>query len=758
MCFLGSHVQPTSRWLEPLLEVLEAPGVGAAVPAAVDRDARSLPRRAIGPDGNLRRLDTPGTPERPEDHFEADATVVGAHALVAHRDALEHAGWLGEALVTPWEIFTDLVLRLRAVGLRTTRIPASRVRVTDWTTGAEPPDELEHLPAALSTHFGHAAARRGEVLVCAEIPDASGSTTQRRAFAAVTSRARSEGVEIAVACEDGYCNEQQLLELWRLGVAVALGPRDWTTWLARNAATPATVRVFGTRVAARLARHLEAAGIQVAEVIDPGSSGPTEPASATAPRLITPPTVEQTHEPLISILTPVFDTEPVFLVDAVASVRNQRYQRWELCMVDDGSTRADTRAALTALTASDERIKFRRRPASGGIVAATNDALEMAHGEFVAFLDHDDMLRPHALSSMVELLERSPALDIVYSDEERCRADGTVVDQLLKPDYSPSYLRACNYICHLLLVRRTLVEDVGGLRPGFDGSQDHDLLLRLTEVTHAVGHVRDVLYEWRMAPTSVAANASAKPYAATAARRALLESCARRGSRATVVDGPGDGLYRVREDVDGHPTVGIVSVDNRTVQDLASLARDAAGSDFVLFRDDRCEPVDDGWLAAMIEIAQDPGVGIVGARVNTTAGSPIHEGLALGLGGLPAPAVSLEGLPAHVRTIHEVAAVAGVCLLIRAPLLDHLGGLDDSYEHSLWDADLGLRARKAGYRVVYTPYAAMRWHGPWRAAPGPADRSRFVERWGRPADPYFLCGPMLGVAPMGAPSPRTRHE
>ncbi|MBA2356670.1 MAG: glycosyltransferase, partial [Acidobacteria bacterium] len=212
-------------------------------------------------------------------------------------------------------------------------------------------------------------------------------------------------------------------------------------------------------------------------------------------------------EPVISILTPVHDTDPDALRECWQSVTAQLHTRWEWCICDDGSTRADTRQVLNAIAASgDARIRLARLPVSRNISIATNTALASARGDFVALLDHDDTLAPDALYAIARHLRGHPDHDLVYSDEDKLDEVGQRCEPAFKPDWSPDLLRAWMYPCHLTVIRRALLEALGGLRAGFEGAQDYDLWLRACEHTEAIGHVPQVLYHWRKSPTSTASS------------------------------------------------------------------------------------------------------------------------------------------------------------------------------------------------------------------------------------------------------------
>ena len=214
--------------------------------------------------------------------------------------------------------------------------------------------------------------------------------------------------------------------------------------------------------------------------------------------------------------------------------------------------------ALDALDGSDPRIRIVRQPVNGGISSASNAALALADGDFVALLDHDDEITPDALLEVAEELNRHPDADVVYTDEDKLDFDGTHIEPFFKPDWSPEYLKSTMFLGHLVVYRRSVLEAVGGFRSAFDGSQDYDLALRVTERTGKVHHVPRVLYHWRKIQGSAASSADAKPWGLQAARRALVDHVSRLTMRASVQDEPGDGFWRVRYEIVGTPKVSVI--------------------------------------------------------------------------------------------------------------------------------------------------------------------------------------------------------
>jgi O-antigen biosynthesis protein len=238
-----------------------------------------------------------------------------------------------------------------------------------------------------------------------------------------------------------------------------------------------------------------------------------------------------TGGPLVSVITPVYAPQPEHLDACLASVAAQTYRNWQHVLVDDASPRADTVPALRAAAAADSRRVVVELDANRGIAGASSAALDAATGELIVMLDHDDVLLPTAIERLVDALADAPGASFAYSDNALLRADGRMADPSYKPDFSPERLRHQNYVLHCVMARADAVRQVGGFRPGFDGAQDHDLVLRLSEVGDVV-HVPEVLYHWREAPASVATDSNAKPYAYDAGVRAVQEHCDRVGDRS----------------------------------------------------------------------------------------------------------------------------------------------------------------------------------------------------------------------------------
>jgi GT2 family glycosyltransferase len=468
---------------------------------------------------------------------------------------------------------------------------------------------------------------------------------------------------------------------------------------------------------------------------------------------------------VFSIVMPVHDPSETWLEEAIHSVLTQAYPHLELCIADDASTQPHVRTALQR-AAADPRVRVTYRDVQGGIAAASNSALELASGEYVGFLDHDDVLRPHALSVVAAYLRDSPGTDLVYSDEDKLLPQGERAAPAFKPDFSPDRLLGENYINHFTVVRRSLAVDAGGFREGFDGSQDHDLMLRVSERSNSIGHVPDVLYSWRMAPGSTAVAADRKPHAQDAGRRAVDDALQRRGLIGHTEFGPSPGLYLPRYALAGTPAIDVLVVAGTpeadpqdctaSIEQLTTYAKrrvtvvhagdgistsiNAAArgmtGDHIVILDASIRVITPEWLERMLELSQRQDIAAVGARLRYLDGAVAHEGMVLGRLGVAAPVDQL------LRVIKEVAAVSGACLMTRRAVFDEVGGLDEAFQRELFDVDYCMRVRALGHRVLCTPLAEMTWgdaHAAGTVDAAGNDERIFTQRWakhGEIEDPY----------------------
>ncbi|MEM8547081.1 MAG: glycosyltransferase, partial [Pseudomonadota bacterium] len=497
----------------------------------------------------------------------------------------------------------------------------------------------------------------------------------------------------------------------------------------------------------------------------------------------------QDEGPLISVLVPVYNTDPAWLQAAIDSVRAQWYPHWELCLVDDCSDRADTCALLEAL--DDSRIRMQRLETNQHISGASNAALAMARGDYVALLDHDDELTPDALYRCWQVI-RDEGAEFVYSDEDKCNEAGVYCEPHFKADFSPELFHSQNYLCHLAVLKRSLVDSVGGFTLGMEGAQDYDLFLKVAEQTERIIHIPRVLYHWRKVPGSTAMEMGEKSYAQDAGRKALAAAIQRRGLAATAQSGAWPGTYRVRYAIKGEPLVSIIvpfrdkpelldqclvsilerstwknfeiiGVNNGSEQPETRTAMtnwatrddrirfvdfdapfnyaainnfavtEHARGEHVLLLNNDIEVITPDWIEALLEFSQQPGVGAVGGLLLFPDETIQHAGVIIGLGGIAGHSHKnmprdRAGYKARPHLIQNLCAVTGACLMVKRSLYEAVGGLDaEAFAVTFNDVDFGVRLMNHGLRNVYTPFCVA-WHHESQSRgyeDTPAKRQRF---------------------------------
>jgi GT2 family glycosyltransferase len=446
-------------------------------------------------------------------------------------------------------------------------------------------------------------------------------------------------------------------------------------------------------------------------------------------------------QPLVSVIMPTYDPKLEWLKEAIESIRRQIYENWQLCIADDCSTNPDVRSLLESYAKEDARIKVVMRASNGHISAASNSALAEASGEWIALLDHDDVLPEHALYFVVDAINRHPDVGLLYSDEDKLDKQGKRAQPYFKCDWNPDLFYSHNLISHLGVYKKSIVDQIGGFRMGYEGSQDYDLALRFIEkiAPSQIYHIPHILYHWRVHPGSTAQASQAKPYAAVAGEKALNEHFKRLGVRARS-EYCGFG-YRARYALPAKPRLvsliiptrnahglvrqciesirnktlyknyEIILVDNasddpkslryidelstsgvRVIRDdrpfnfsaLNNLAvRHARGEIIGLINND-VEVIEAGWLCEMVSHAERPEVGAVGAKLYYPNNTIQHAGVVLGLGD------DRTAGHAHLRVDHDspgyfgrlalisaFSAVTAACLVIRKSVYDEVGGLDE---------------------------------------------------------------------------------
>ena len=433
------------------------------------------------------------------------------------------------------------------------------------------------------------------------------------------------------------------------------------------------------------------------------------------------------YRPLLSILTPTFNPNDEFLTAAVESVIAQAYENWELILIDDGSSDSRAHALLKNLGRRDARIQIGVQE-HGGISSALNTGLARARGDWIALLDHDDLLEPDALFRAIELVQNDREADVIYSDEDKI-VDGKLAAPLLKPDWSPEFFRTHDYLGHFVVMRRDLAR--AEFRSEFDGAQDYDLLLRISEKTDRIRHIPRVLYHWRRTAESTAHNIRRKPGALEAGRRAIEEHLVRRQENARVTIDWETHLYRVRREIPSekisiiingaaaHDAERIRAKTNFPNFEIVANPKEATG-EYVLFLDPDLEPLDENWLSAMGEQLSNPRIGAVGARIVSSDDAIESAGLILSPNGSVGSAFAgyprnFRGANRQLQAVRNYSAVSASCLLTRREVLEKtasgnaMGSLDFARDDRVCvGTEFCLNLREHGLRTLSIPYAEVR--------------------------------------------------
>ncbi len=479
------------------------------------------------------------------------------------------------------------------------------------------------------------------------------------------------------------------------------------------------------------------------------------------------------HRPLISVLLPVYNTDEKWLRLAIKSVTDQVYPHWELCIADDASTKPQIKTVLEEIANKDERIKVSFRKTNGHISAASNTALELATGEFMALLDHDDELTNDALAEIAFLIAEHPDTDIIYSDEDKVDETNNHFQPYFKPDWNPDLFLSQNMISHLGAFRVPLAREVGGFKIGYEGSQDWDLALRISEHTtgEKIRHIPKVLYHWRAIEGSTAYATEEKTYAPQSASRALNDHFRRKGEHVELYPVPGNH-WKVFYKLSSMPLVSIViptrnqrnllepciesilrkttypnleiivadndSDDPATQEFLQNIqtrgikviqtsgpfnfsriinqsVQNASG-EYLCFLNNDITIITENWLQEMLTHAQRAEIGAVGAMLYYPNNTIQHAGVILGMGGIAGHAYKhfpreSEGMLNRARLAQNYSAVTAACMLVNKAKFDQIEGFDEeNLAITFNDVDFCLRLRSAGYRNLWTPFAELYHH------------------------------------------------
>lgn len=514
-----------------------------------------------------------------------------------------------------------------------------------------------------------------------------------------------------------------------------------------------------------------------------------------------------------SIVVPLFNTPEKFLREMIQSVIDQTYSNWELCMADGSDTEhSNVEKICRQYVKKSSRIKYKKLEKNLGISGNTNACLDMATGDYIGLFDHDDLLHPAALHEVMRAVCEQNA-DFIYTDENTFHSEPKdAFCHHFKPDYAPDTLRSYNYICHFTVFEKKLLNISGNFRSEFDGSQDYDLILRLTEHAKHIVHIPEILYYWRAHEGSVADNISAKPYTLNAAKHALQEHLHRCGLSGQIEDSCIPSTYRIIYELDGNPLVSIIIPNKDHIEDLKKCIcsiiekstyenyeiiivennsvneetfqyykriekeekvkivywdgvfnysainnygiKEAARGDYLILLNNDIEIITADWIQEMLMFAQRSDVGAVGAMLYYSDDAVQHAGVILGIGGVGGHAHKYyrrgdNGYMSRLTIAQNMSAVTAACMMLPRHVWDEVGGLDESFAVAFNDVDLCMRIRKAGYLIVWTPYAELYHYEsksrgledtPEKKKRFEGEVHRFQERWKKEleaGDPYY---------------------
>jgi glycosyltransferase involved in cell wall biosynthesis len=474
--------------------------------------------------------------------------------------------------------------------------------------------------------------------------------------------------------------------------------------------------------------------------------------------------------PLISILLPTYNTPEAYLRECIESIIIQSYPRWELCIADDNSKDKQVVRIIKEYQEQDDRIKLIERPVNGHISEATNSALTLASGEFVGLMDHDDTLWPNALYEIVCVIHENKTVDFIYSDEDKIDSTGKLHSYpFLKPDFSPEFLESCNYITHFSCIRRTVMESAGGFRKGYEGAQDWDLFIRITEKTDAIVHIPKLLYSWRIHEASTASDTDSKPYVYEAQKKLLEDHLARSGRKGVIETGiipqhrtvkydiekavsvrviinvhdmesslrllssfasqaaglPFDILYVYTTDISSSEKHALEAIQSTARKDFLQLnhaktpsmyktAAQQSEADYLIYMEDTVSVISENWAKLLVADCQLDGVGVVGPVLLDETGKTVYSaGIGVGYG---SDGVSdmLQGMPfddphysrgLYAKSRRNVSALNGAFFAVSRKNMLQLAQPHTALE-------ICLELLRKGYRHIYTPYVQAVLHSP----------------------------------------------
>ena len=498
------------------------------------------------------------------------------------------------------------------------------------------------------------------------------------------------------------------------------------------------------------------------------------------------------YQPVVSIVVPVYHTPVVYLEEMLQSVIEQSYSHWELCIANADPKVVEVTEILKKYSLEDARIKVAEVPENKGIAENTNAAIEIAQGEYIGFLDHDDLLSPDALYEIVRELNENNA-EVLYSDEDKVTSDLQKHFQPhFKPEFNLDLLRSNNYICHFCVIKKSLIEEVGGLRGAFNGAQDYDLILRCTEKAEGIVRIPRVLYHWRVHKESTADNPMTKMYAYDAGKHAIEEHLKRVGEAGSVSHRKDLGFYKVQYEMEEEPMISVLIPNKDHVEDLEKCIRSiekstyknyeiiviennsvqketfeyykkiqssnikivtwdsefnysainnygalVAKGEYLLLLNNDVEAIQMNWIEEMAANCQRKNVGVVGAKLYFPDNTVQHAGTIVGIGGVAGNL--FVGLPRafsgymHKANLQQnLSAVTAACLMVKKSVFDEVKGFDEKLKVAFNDVDFCLKVREKGYLVVYNPEVEL-YHAESKTR-GPEDTKEKLERFTQEID------------------------
>ena len=474
--------------------------------------------------------------------------------------------------------------------------------------------------------------------------------------------------------------------------------------------------------------------------------------------------------PKISIIIPMYNTPVNFFEELVDNLIGQTYSNWELCLAD-GSP--EENKELEKIYKKDERIKYKFIGENKGIAGNTNEALSLVTGDFVALLDHDDLLPLFSLYEIVKCINENPDVEFIYTDEDKFeKLGGKRYDPYFKSDFAPDTLRANNFICHFSVFKKELMDKLGGFRSEYDGAQDYDILLRMSEETNKIVHIPKILYHWRVHALSTAkAGGTAKPYAYEAGIKAIQDHINRLGLKGTVEQGNTLGTYKINYEVIGNPKVSIIIpnkdyintlkvclnslkklttyenyeiivVENNSEESetfeyykkidgkdkikvvyfpekefnyskIINFGVKNSTGDYIIQLNNDTELMTPNWIQEMLGFAQREDVGAVGVELFYPDNTIQHAGIIIGIGGVAGHVFKnlpkgIHGYFSKDAMIQNLSAVTAACIMTPKSIYDDVDYMDEKFKVAFNDVDFCLKIREKGKLIVYNPFVQFK--------------------------------------------------